>query len=300
MLLLNENESSSDLLDLFLYYGAADLPNQSEEITKRIEHGGALADAARIARLSLKGVSSKLTPDMENVVRTQVSKTLSAREDGLARFDGAFKQTYSNALKLREQHKQNREEISANQQELKTLRKGWDAEIEALRQQVTAFIETEEAGKMWKERARVHGLKGIWALVLFLLSAAAILIAAIAIPIRFETEITALLSKDTPTLLGIVRIGGFLLATSTALWATRLCYKVYLSERHLKLDAEEKLAFHSTWIAMLGRKELDKDSEAVVLAALFRPTQDGIIKDDEASMDLSAAAILSRHLSKPG
>jgi hypothetical protein len=37
---------------------------------------------------------------------------------------------------------------------------------------------------------------------------------------------------------------------------------------------------------------------AIVLAALFRPTQDGIIKDDETSLDISTAAILAKHLAK--
>lgn len=40
------------------------------------------------------------------------------------------------------------------------------------------------------------------------------------------------------------------------------------------------------------------DNEAIVLAALFRPTQDGIIKDDEGTLDLSAAALLAKQLSR--
>jgi len=84
------------------------------------------------------------------------------------------------------------------------------------------------------------------------------------------------------------------------MWAVRLQYRIYLSERHLALDANEKKAFAETYLAIKEGGDVDPGSEAIVLASLFRPTQDGIIKDDDGGMDLSAAAILARQLSKPG
>ena len=45
-------------------------------------------------------------------------------------------------------------------------------------------------------------------------------------------------------------------------------------------------------------EDVGADNEAIVLAALFRPTQDGIIKDDESGVDLSAAAILAKQLGR--
>jgi hypothetical protein len=89
-----------------------------------------------------------------------------------------------------------------------------------------------------------------------------------------------------------------LAATTLVFWLIRLQFKVFLSERHLSLDAAEKKAFAQTYLAMKEGKDISKESEAIVLAALFRPTQDGIIKDDEASLDISAAAILAKQLSK--
>ncbi len=85
---------------------------------------------------------------------------------------------------------------------------------------------------------------------------------------------------------------------SLVLWVIRLQYRIYLSERHLSLDAEEKRAFSEAYLAMTEGKTAGADNEAIVFAALFRPTQDGIIKDDDSSVDLSAAALLAKQLSR--
>jgi hypothetical protein len=85
---------------------------------------------------------------------------------------------------------------------------------------------------------------------------------------------------------------------SLALWAIRLQYRVYLSERHLSLDASEKEAFAQTYLAMKEGAEVDASNEAIVLASLFRPTQDGIIKDDDSAMDVSMVAILAKQLGR--
>jgi hypothetical protein len=99
---------------------------------------------------------------------------------------------------------------------------------------------------------------------------------------------------------GPLMLSGLLVVMSVTLWMVRLQYRIYLSERHLTLDASEKKAFAETYLAMKEGANVDPASEAIVLASLFRPTQDGIIKDDEGSVDLSAAAIIARQLGRPG
>jgi len=98
---------------------------------------------------------------------------------------------------------------------------------------------------------------------------------------------------------GPITITGLLLVTSLLLWFARLQYRVHLSERHLGLDASEKKAFAETYLAMKEGKDVGADNEAIILGSLFRPTQDGIIKDDGTGMDISAAAILAKQLGKP-
>ncbi|MFT6445091.1 MAG: hypothetical protein ACJA1J_001335 [Sulfitobacter pontiacus] len=97
---------------------------------------------------------------------------------------------------------------------------------------------------------------------------------------------------------GPLTVTGLLLAMSILTWITRLQYRIHLSERHLSLDASEKKAFAETYLAMKEGEDVGQANEAIVLASLFRPTQDGIIRDDETGMDLSAVALLAKQLGK--
>jgi RNA-splicing ligase RtcB len=87
-------------------------------------------------------------------------------------------------------------------------------------------------------------------------------------------------------------------ASSILLWLIRLQYRVHLSERHLSLDASEKKAFAETFLAMKEGADVSAANETIILQSLFRPTQDGIIKDDESGFDFSAAALLAKQLGR--
>ena len=86
-----------------------------------------------------------------------------------------------------------------------------------------------------------------------------------------------------------------------ALWFARIQMKEYLSERHLALDARERRAFAQAYIGLIneGDSVTDeaRDQRALVYAALFRPSSDGIIKED-SGIDPSLTAALSKLLSK--
>lgn len=97
---------------------------------------------------------------------------------------------------------------------------------------------------------------------------------------------------------GPVTITGLLLVMSVLMWIARLQYRIHLSERHLALDASEKKAFAETYLALKEGKDVSGGSEAIVLASLFRPTQDGIIRDDETGMDFSAVALMAKQFSR--
>lgn len=89
-----------------------------------------------------------------------------------------------------------------------------------------------------------------------------------------------------------------MLTSSLILWATRLQYRLFLSERHLSLDADEKKAFAETFMALKESGSVETANETIVLASLFRPTQDGIIKDESGGFDLSAAAVLAKQMAR--
>ncbi|MCG7630388.1 DUF6161 domain-containing protein [Epibacterium sp. MM17-32] len=100
---------------------------------------------------------------------------------------------------------------------------------------------------------------------------------------------------------GMIVSGSVLTLLTLALWFARIQMKEYLSERHLALDARERRAFAQAYIGLIneGDSVTDeaRDQRALVYAALFRPSSDGIIKED-SGIDPSLTAALSKLLSK--
>ena len=51
-------------------------------------------------------------------------------------------------------------------------------------------------------------------------------------------------------------------------------------------------------MALKEGASVDAANETIVLASLFRPTKDGIIKDEPGGFDLSAAAVLAKQMAR--
>ncbi len=99
---------------------------------------------------------------------------------------------------------------------------------------------------------------------------------------------------------GPLAVGTAFLITTLALWVLRLQNKVYLSERHLALDASERKAFVETYLAMNADQSIPEEHRAIMMHSVFRPTQDGIVKDDDGAPDLAAMAIVAKALNRNG
>lgn len=66
------------------------------------------------------------------------------------------------------------------------------------------------------------------------------------------------------------------------IWIGRLLVRVYLSEKHLRMDAEERAVMVKTYLAMVHESVAAEADRNIILGSLFRPTEDGIVKDDAA------------------
>ncbi|MEP6021308.1 MAG: DUF6161 domain-containing protein [Paracoccaceae bacterium] len=164
--------------------------------------------------------------------------------------------------------------------------------------------------KLWEKRAETHATKSSHAFKSFAALSAFAILAGVLIPYCAgdyiaDSFFTQSCTKEDPPICqrnfsakGPLTVAGILIIMSLIMWAIRLQYRVFLSERHLALDASEKQAFAETYLSMKEGQDVSSDSEAIVLSSLFRPTQDGIIKDDETTLDLSATAILAKQLSR--
>ncbi|SMB27175.1 protein of unknown function [Sterolibacterium denitrificans] len=77
------------------------------------------------------------------------------------------------------------------------------------------------------------------------------------------------------------QLGAFLLMATLGFWFIRLLVRIFLSNLHLENDAAERCTMAKTYLALLRNGDLPKDdSIGTILAALFRPTGDGIVKDE--------------------
>jgi hypothetical protein len=64
-------------------------------------------------------------------------------------------------------------------------------------------------------------------------------------------------------------------------WAVRLVVRMFLSHTHLATDAEERVTMVMTYLALLeGEKMPNDEDRKLVLAPLFRPASDGMVKDE--------------------
>jgi hypothetical protein len=85
--------------------------------------------------------------------------------------------------------------------------------------------------------------------------------------------------------------------TTVAFWIGRIILKIYLSERHLATDAEERRTMVMTYLALTRSKKLVDDDKKLIFPAIFRSGADGIVKD-ENSPDTAFAALVASFIKK--
>jgi hypothetical protein len=119
-------------------------------------------------------------------------------------------------------------------------------------------------------------------------------LAAFIFLVSFGLAAVLLLGEDTvhQTVYVIVAAG---LASLAALifWVGRLFTKLYLSYHHLMHDAEERAVMTTTYLALSHENAASDEDKKIILGALFRPTVDGLIKEDGPS-DMTLAGALSK------
>lgn len=178
-------------------------------------------------------------------------------------------------------------------------------------EQYRQHMELDAPVVLWGKRAVQHSKRSVSALRWFFGLGGVTVATAVGTAVCFGDQIAASFTREVCTIKngaqsckfvfsyeGPVLAASLLVTFSVLLWATRLQYRMFLSERHLSLDAEEKTAFAKSFAAITQDKSISKENENIVLAALFRPTPDGIIKDDDGGFDPSISAAIAKFLSR--
>lgn len=103
--------------------------------------------------------------------------------------------------------------------------------------------------------------------------------------------------RSLPPGIYIVASAGLASAAGMLFWIGRLVTKLYLSQHHLRQDAEERATMTTTYLALTAEKAASDGDRSIILNALFRNTPDGIVKED-GGLDPSIAAALGRFLAR--
>lgn len=102
-------------------------------------------------------------------------------------------------------------------------------------------------------------------------------------------------SKNEPVALYVLISGGLAVLSTIGFWIGRILTKLYLSEHHLKTDAEERRVMIMTYLAMMEDGSATAEERQIILTAIFHNTADGIVKDD-GPPDVALQSLASRLL----
>lgn len=97
----------------------------------------------------------------------------------------------------------------------------------------------------------------------------------------------------TATPVYVVVSAGLATFTGVVFWIGRLLTRLYLSEHHLRKDAQEREIMTTTYLALTKDAAAADADRQIILNALFRNSADGIVKDD-GGFDPSLAAAIAR------
>jgi hypothetical protein len=151
--------------------------------------------------------------------------------------------------------------------------------------------------RYWTNKAKAHGRAECWAVARLCLY----------FPVAFGLlawafyEAFALLLHGTPSRPNgqlpqatyFVLSGALLIASTFAFWIGRLLTKLYLSEHHLRIDAEERAVMTTTYLALIRDGAASDAERTIILEALFRQSTDGIVKE-EGPGDLNIGSAIAR------
>ena len=145
--------------------------------------------------------------------------------------------------------------------------------------------------KATTHRAKEQSLRG-WLAGYFILTVLAMAV-VFGVAGNFLLNHTVPVGQQQPIALYLVVTGGLTVLSTLAFWIGRVLMKLYLSEHHLRNDAEERAVMTTTYLALKHEDAASDTERQIILSALFRNAPDGIVKDDGPSDGL-LQALLSR------
>lgn len=160
--------------------------------------------------------------------------------------------------------------------EIRTIRETW----ERIKTTYEEKLELEAPGIYWRRRSTSHKNLAIAFGIVTGIIAAIGLLCVIAL-LEFYL--------GTSSLNHLPSWGDSLGAASVVvvvLWVLRTLLRITMSHLHLSIDANERRIMISSYLALTRRGKTTGDERAALYTAIFRPTEDGIVKDESPPLPL--------------
>ncbi|BBC70891.1 hypothetical protein AEB_P0023 [Altererythrobacter sp. B11] len=275
---------------------------------------GALAFQQRMAGLSSKSVrgardaARKMVEDLADDVRTHRAQ--------LEESERAHAEKLEELVKAGEAQSEAAQEWrDAVAEEVRQQREEWDRKYEDAYEQYTEKLRLESSVKLWTERARIHNTaadawqwRSILIAIIGLVLAGGVAWGALGLAewlfsdAFVVTEGAPLPSGLRPTWRYevIFASAATLLYLTVFFWIMRIVVRMYMTEHHLGIDAQSRASMAQTYLALTKEDVASDQDRAIVLASLFRPVVDGIVKDDGLPAITPAAILSGLAIGKPG
>lgn len=240
--------------------------------------------------------------NLRQTVRSAVSETKRAAADRVVEWNDFLEGARSTALKWSVERNRR---LRAGHRLWQKRHSDAAASISSVEDAYREQMGLKAPVEYWQTKARAHRRSEKWARVWVLLFFP---IALIGMAIAFNNTAVSLINAAQaaqtpgaapfPTAVFIVASAGLASCAGLVFWVGRLLTKLYLSQHHLRQDAEERATMTQTYLALIENDAASTDDRQVILNALFRNTPDGIVKED-GGLDPSIAAALGKFLAKP-
>lgn len=86
-----------------------------------------------------------------------------------------------------------------------------------------------------------------------------------------------------------------LIYSTIYLWSLRLIIRTLIAENHLSIDAQARSSMAHTYLALIKDGAAGNEDRSIVLASLFRPVTDGLVRDDAMPV-ISPAGLATRSI----
>ncbi len=264
---------------------------------------GPSMQGALLAVLHKDGIgkmSTKAIKDAAKAAEAEHAKFIKAREE---EFSNLITQIEKDSNEqLTEQKADYQKILAETMSDTLDLRNKAESAVNAAIESISAtekkyddFMENAAGKDYWSLKAEKHEknkqTNGIVVLIYAVISIFILTLAYITAYIKIAELVSS--PDKTPYLPETILLGTALfLLTSILVWTGRILLRNYLSEKHLAFDARERETMAITYQALIHKDLADASDRAIVLNALFRSTEDGIV--DDAAPDLIPSAVLSR------